>query len=98
MSRTLIKPSADFEASYREYIRELGDEERHPFPLDFDHSNFATLVQRLGELEAGDNLAPGHIPSSTYWLVEVKEVVGVSNLRHSFQRRCALRSLDRRSC
>jgi len=83
MARDLIKPSADFEASYREYIRELGDEERYPFTLDFDHSNFATLLQRLGELEAGHNLGPGHVPSSTCWLVEGKEVVGVSSLRHT---------------
>jgi len=48
MSRSLIKPCADFKASYDGYIRELGDEERYPFPLDFDHSDFPALLQGLG--------------------------------------------------
>jgi predicted acetyltransferase len=83
MCRVLIKPSAKFEASYREYIRELGDEERYPFPLDFDHSDFPSLLHRLGEFEAGKNLPPGYVASSTYWMVEGLEIVGVSNLRHT---------------
>jgi predicted acetyltransferase len=83
MSRSLIRPSPEFEPSYREYIRELGDEERYPFPLDFDHSDFAALLQRLADLEAGENLPSGYVSSSTYWLAEGEEIVGVSNLRHT---------------
>jgi predicted acetyltransferase len=83
MSRSLIRPSPEFEPSYREYIRELGDEERYPFPLDFDHLDFTALLDRLEDLESGRDLPSGYVPSSTYWLVEQQEIVGVSNLRHT---------------
>jgi len=83
MARTLVKPEIEFEASYRDYIRELGEEERYPFPLDFDHSDFATLIDRLADFQAGRNLPAGYVASSTYWFVEKGEILGVSNLRHS---------------
>lgn len=86
MSRSLINPSLEFEASYGEYIRELGDEERYPFPLDFDHSDFSSLLDRLQEIEAGRNLPEGYVSSSTFWLVEGSEIIGVSNLRHTLNR------------
>lgn len=79
---SLIKPCVEYEASYRAYISELGDEVRYPFPLDFDASDFGALLNRLADLEAGINLPDGRVPSSTYWLVEDGEIVGISNLRH----------------
>ena len=82
VAKDLIKPCLDHEDSYRSYIAELGDEERYPFPLDFDHSDFGLLLERLADLEAGRNLPPGRVPSSTYWLLENGEILGVSNLRH----------------
>lgn len=91
MGLSLIKPTLGYEASYREYIEELGDEERYPFPLDFDHSDFAALLDRLADYEAGRNLPAGYVASSTFWLVESGELIGVSNLRHSLNeeiRRC----------
>lgn len=91
MGQSLIKPTLGYEASYRKYIEELGDEERYPFPLDFDHSDFAALLDRLADLEAGRNLPAGYVASSTFWLVESGEIIGVSNLRHSLNeeiRRC----------
>lgn len=39
----LILPNREYEQSYREYILELGEEERYPFPLDFDHSDFEEM-------------------------------------------------------
>ncbi|WP_297802716.1 GNAT family N-acetyltransferase [Arenimonas sp. GDDSR-1] len=82
MSVELVRPSTKYESSYRAYIEELGDEERYPFPLDFDHKDFPALLRRLNDFEAGRNLPEGYVPSSTYWLVEHGELVGVSNLRH----------------
>lgn len=43
----LILPDSKYEASYKKYIKELGDEERYPFPLDFDHSDFSKLLKKL---------------------------------------------------
>lgn len=78
----LILPTLDYEPGYREYIRDLGSEERYPFPLDFDHEDFPALLTRLGNLVLGVGVAEGFVPSTTYWLVDGPDLVGVSNLRH----------------
>jgi len=78
----LILPRLEYEPSYGAYIGELGDEERYPFPLDFEHTDFAALLRRLGDFASGVDLPDGFVPSSTYWLVEGSELIGVSNLRH----------------
>jgi predicted acetyltransferase len=91
MARSLIKPSLKYESSYRDYIREIGDEERYPFPLDFDHSDFSSLLDRLADFKAGRKLPAGYVASSTFWFVEDGEILGVSNLRHRLNeeiRRC----------
>jgi len=78
----LILPEFKYEPSYRDYIAELGDEERYPFPLDFDHSDFQALLAKLESFRQGIDLPEGFVPSTTYWLVEGRDIVGVSNLRH----------------
>ena len=87
MSVVLARPSAIYEQSYRAYIEELGDEERYPFPLDFEHADFPALLRRLDDFEQGRGVPEGFVPSSTYWLVENGELVGVSNLRHHLNER-----------
>ncbi|MEM1263723.1 MAG: GNAT family N-acetyltransferase [Pseudomonadota bacterium] len=82
MTVLLIQPCLDYESSYRSYIDELGDAERYPFPLEFDHDNFPALIERLDNGAKGIGLPKGFVPSSTYWLIEQAEIVGVSNLRH----------------
>ena len=51
----LITPTVLYEASYKEYIKELGNEERYPYPLDLDHSNFASFVNLLNGYSMGVN-------------------------------------------
>lgn len=82
MSIKLVAPDSCYQQSYHRYIQELGDEERYPFPLDFDYQDFPAYLARLKEIEQGINLPTGYVPSSTYWLVENDELIGVSNLRH----------------
>lgn len=82
MTAELILPRLEYELSYGAYIRELGEEERYPFPLDFEYQDFQALLSRLNDFSIGVNLPAGFVPSSTYWLVEGSELVGVSNLRH----------------
>ncbi len=82
MSIELVLPSKKYESSYREYIAELGDEERYPFPLDFDHQDFDGLLKKLEDFASGTDLPAGYVPSTTYWLVEGEELIGVANLRH----------------
>ena len=81
-SLSLILPSAEYEQSYREYIAELGDDERYPFPLDFEHDDFPAMLQRLSDCADGVGLPQGYVASSTFWLVDGGELLGVSNLRH----------------
>jgi predicted acetyltransferase len=50
--------------------------------LDFDHSDFPAMLARIQHFEQGTNLPEGYVPSSTFWLIEGDEIIGVSNLRH----------------
>jgi predicted acetyltransferase len=83
----LILPALEYELSYRRYIDELGDEDRYPFPLDFDHADFAALLAKLEWFRHGIDLPDGFVPSTTFWLVDGEELVGVSNLRHTLNER-----------
>lgn len=87
MAIELITPTPDYEHSYRAYIQELGAEERYPFPLDFDHDDFPALISRLNGLAAGVGVPEGYVPSSTFWLVDGPDLIGVSNLRHQLNDR-----------
>ncbi|NVK55339.1 MAG: GNAT family N-acetyltransferase [Alteromonadaceae bacterium] len=78
----LVTPDIAYQASYEQYIQELGDEERYPFPMDFEHQDFPAMLQRIADFKAGYNLPSGYVPSSTYWLVCGDELIGVVNIRH----------------
>ena len=82
MTAVLTSPGLEYEQSYGAYIVELSDEERYPFPLDLPHKDFPALLSRLNDFAKGVNIPEGFVPSSTYWLVEHGELLGVSNLRH----------------
>ena len=82
MTMTLVVPSPEYEQSYRDYIVELGDEERYPFQLDLEHHDFGALLDRLDQFFKGSNIPAGYVQTSTYWLVDGKELIGVSSLRH----------------
>ena len=79
---SLIRPTVEYEKSYRSYIRELGSSERYPFTLDFDFDDFPSLVNRLNNYSLGMDLPDGGVPHTTFWLVESGEILGVSSLRH----------------
>jgi len=79
---SLLKPSSLFAASYDRYIKELGTEERYPFPLDFEYSNFEKYLERVEDFALGKNLPKGYVQSTTLWLVRENEIVGVTNIRH----------------
>jgi len=77
----LVLPDLAYERSYGAYILELGEEERYPFPLDFEHKDFLALIKRLSDFANGSTFLRGLYRASTYWLVENGELIGVSNLR-----------------
>ncbi len=78
----LVSPCAEYQQSYRQYIKELGDEERYPFTLDFASENFQELLTKLDQFAKGINLPDGYVPSTTLWLVDQQTLIGVTNLRH----------------
>lgn len=78
----LITPTVKYEDSYRAYIKELGSEERYPYPLDLDHSDFPQFVEMLNHYSKGLHLPAHLVPNTTYWLVKDNEIVGCSHLRH----------------
>lgn len=78
----LILPTKEYRNSYVEYIEELGDEERYPFPMDFDYSNFEKMLAKISDFSKGINLPSGYVQSSTLWLVDSGILIGVTNIRH----------------
>lgn len=83
----LILPTRAFKTSYHKYIEELGDEERYPFPLDFEHNDFSAMLKRIEDFKTGLNIPEGFVQSSTYWLVDNEEIIGCTNIRHSLNDR-----------
>lgn len=78
----LVTPDIKYKASYLSYIEELGDEERYPFPLDFDYHDFKAMLLKIEDFKQGRDLPKGYVPSTTLWLVESDELIGVTNIRH----------------
>ncbi|MEH6452242.1 MAG: GNAT family N-acetyltransferase [Psychromonas sp.] len=83
----IVSPSIKYKNSYIQYIKELGDETRYPFTLDFDYEDFNALLIRLDEYENGINLPEENVPSTTLWMVEGQELIGVTNIRHCLNSR-----------
>ena len=86
MSTRFEKPHAALADSYRAMVREMRDrgEDLIPFPLAFEHDDFAAFLARLAACERGEGIPAGFVPHSTFWLVDAGgEVVAVSNLRHA---------------
>ena len=44
------------------------------------------MLSKINEFEQGVNLPDGSVPSTTYWLVQDNELIGVSNLRHELNK------------
>ena len=82
MKFRLCLPAPEHQATYRSYITELGDENRIPFPLDFDHSDFTAWLARVDTISKGIGVPEGFVPSTTFFLMDGDELIGVSNLRH----------------
>ena len=78
----LVTPSIDLKNSYLSYIEELGNEDRYPYPLDLDHSDFEALIDRLKLYSKGLNLPDWLVPNTTFWLVHENQILGCSHLRH----------------
>jgi predicted acetyltransferase len=79
----LILPTIELKRSYEQYITELGDEERYPYPLDLPYSDFEHLVHTLTQYSKGNELPDWMVTNSTFWLVENDNILACSHLRHT---------------
>lgn len=86
----LILPSHKYLDSAREAVEEFKkDTAERIFAvqamIDAEKHNFDGYFKRLGEAMEGVNLKPGHVPSTTLWLVEDDKCIGVFNIRHTLK-------------
>lgn len=88
---TLITPVVEYQgvslqSTYNEYISELADEERYPYPMDLDHKDFASFVALLNNYSEGHNLPDFLVPNTTFWLMQNNEIIACSHLRHTLNK------------
>lgn len=84
----LVLPSIDYKESFLEALHEY-QQEKAEDRLDILSLNpeklkndFQSYVTRLREESEGKHLPKGHVPHTTYWLVDGKVLIGRVNIRH----------------
>ncbi len=77
-----ITPDKTYEDSFKNYIKELGSEERYPYPLDIPADDFEKYVETLHNYSQGKDLPDWLVPNTTFWLIFNSEIVACSHVRH----------------
>lgn len=81
----LAKPSEELRDAYFSFYEEWKNsgERIVPWVVEKDPSDFEAYLNYLREEESADNLPPGWVANSTYWLVnEEGRIAGAVNIRH----------------
>ena len=81
----LIEPTTELEEQYIQMIHDWDstDEPKVPFQLNFDYSDFQSMVSILFERKKGIGIPDTHVPVSTFWLIDQQnEILGVVNIKH----------------
>ena len=81
----LIAPTAELETEHKEMLNEwLQTGERLvPFTLQYDTYDFEKYIARLNDCKNGIGLPKTFVPSSTFWLTNVKnKIIGTVDIRH----------------
>ena len=68
----LIEPTTELEEQYIQMIHDWDstDEPKVPFQLNFDYSDFQSMVSILFERNKGILIPDNHVPVSTFWLID----------------------------
>ena len=80
----LVKPKEKYQESFEKYAlayRNIGDEHyfrKYKKALE----NFQGYLNTLHDYSNGKDLAQGEVATSTFWLIDKNEVVGVVRIRH----------------
>lgn len=81
----LVRPTLDFKKEYIDFYQEWKEsgEEMIPFVIKKNPVDFQLMMDYLSDCEKGLEPQESWIPaSSTYWLIDNNEMVGVVNIRH----------------
>jgi predicted acetyltransferase len=54
--------------------------------MDFDFSDFERMLEKINDFSVGVNIPAGYVQSSTLWLVNSGELIGVTNIRHKLNK------------
>ncbi|WP_061996842.1 GNAT family N-acetyltransferase [Clostridium sp. ATCC 25772] len=80
----LVEPNKNYQKSFENYAlayRKINDEHyfnKYKKALE----NFQDYLDDLDDYSKGNNLPQGDVTTSTFWLIDKKEVVGVVRIRH----------------
>lgn len=80
----LVEPNKEYEKSFENYVlayRKINDEHyynKYRKALE----NFQDYLNDLHDCSKGRKLSQGEIATSSFWLIDKKEVVGVVRIRH----------------
>ncbi|GAB3063165.1 GNAT family N-acetyltransferase [Virgibacillus ainsalahensis] len=81
----LTHPTIDLKKKYMDFYQEWKEsgEEMIPFVIKKGPDNFPSMLHYLSDCEKGLEPPESWVPaSSTYWLVDNHELIGVVNIRH----------------
>ena len=80
----LVKTSIEHEAQVVAFLKEWREREERIVPnaVDGDATDFETYVRDIRARELTENIEPGWVASTTYWLTDGEELLGAANIRH----------------
>lgn len=80
----LVKPTSEYEHIYRGFYNEWlqSGEPFVPYIIENRPEPFQTMLSILHNYERGFGVKPNWMKSSTYWLIDEGELVGVVTIRH----------------
>jgi len=80
----LVKPSKDYQNSFEKYVvvyKNIND--KHYYDMYKNAlDNFDKYINDLDKLSKGIDLRLGLVTTSTFWLIDNDEIVGVTRIRH----------------
>jgi predicted acetyltransferase len=80
----LVEPNKDYQTSFEKYVKAYKDiNDKHYYDIYIKAlDNFDQYIDELKKLSKGVNLHLGVVTTSTFWLVDGEEIVGVTRIRH----------------
>ena len=80
----LVKPSKEYQNSFEKYVTVYKNMNDKPYYDLYSNAldNFDDYIDDLDKLSKGIDLSLGLVTTSTFWLIDNDEIVGVTRIRH----------------